>query len=142
MTDDEARGRPTFSLGCGALEVSTVEPEAAGAGWRVLGVLLALVLAFACAVMIVAMIDIGGTPTCHDISSGNAAVPADGQCFSGSSLQKTISLVLGWPSGVIAGGTAVLALAFAITGRSGRRMLLATALAMVLGALTFLIGSI
>ena len=43
--------------------------ETPGAGWRVLAVILALALAFACAVMVIAMADIGDTPTCADVRS-------------------------------------------------------------------------
>jgi hypothetical protein len=116
--------------------------DKAGAGWRVLAVILALALAFACAVMVVAMSDIGSTPTCEDVLSGDAALPSDNECFDGSSTKKTISLVLGWPSGVIAGIAALLALMFAFTGRRGRLVLQLTAAAVVLGGLSILIGSV
>lgn len=118
------------------------EDEKASGGWRALGVVLALALAFACAVMIVAMGEIGDTPTCDDILSGEAALPADGECFDGSSAQKTISLILGWPSGILAGIAALMALYFAATGRRGRLLLQLTGAAIVLGALSILIGSI
>lgn len=124
------------------MQVSTVERERAGTGWRVLGVLLALALAFACAVMVAVMLDIGGTKPCGDVTDEYALAHPGGECFEGSGFQKAVFLVLGWPSGVIAGVAGVLALAFAITGRSGRRMLLAAALAIVLGALSFLIGGV
>ena len=92
-------------------------PERPGAGWRVLAVILFLALAFACAVMVIAMADIGDTPTCADVRSGAAPLPSDLECFDGSSTQKTISLILGWPSGILAGIAALAALFFAITGR-------------------------
>jgi len=116
--------------------------ERGGAGWRVLAVILALALAFACAVMVVAMVDIGDTPTCDDVLSGEAAVPSDGECFDGSSTQKTISLILGWPSAVLAGIAALMALFFTFTGRQGRLVLQLTGAAIVLGALSILIGSV
>lgn len=114
----------------------------AGGGWRALGFILAIVLAFACAVMVIAMADIGSTPTCDDVRSGAAALPSDNQCFDGSSAQKVASLVLGWPSGVLAGVAALLALMFTFTGRRGGLLLRITGLAVVLGALSILIGSI
>jgi hypothetical protein len=114
----------------------------ASGGWRALGLILALVLAFACAVMVIAMADIGSTPTCDDVRSGAAAVPSDNECFDGSSGQKIISLVLGWPSGVLAGVAALIALMFTFTGRRGGLLLRITGLAVVLGALSILIGSI
>jgi hypothetical protein len=110
--------------------------------WRALAVFLFLALAFGCAVMIIAMADIAGTPTCHDIVTGKAAIPADGQCFSASSFQKTVSLVLGFAGGGIAGLASLLALAFVITGRRGRLTLLVTAVAVVLAGLGILIGSV
>ena len=116
--------------------------ERGGAGWRVLAVILALALAFACAVMVVAMVDIGDTPTCDDVLSGEVAVPSDGECFDGSSTQKTISLILGWPSAVLAGIAALVALFFTFTGRQGRLVLQLTGAAIVLGALSILIGSV
>lgn len=116
--------------------------EKASGGWRALAVVLALALAFASAVMVIAMGDIGGTPTCDDVLSGEAALPSDNECFDGSSTQKTISLVLGWPSGVLAGIAALVALYFAASGRQGRMLLQLTGAAIVLGGLSILIGSI
>jgi hypothetical protein len=114
----------------------------AGLGWRVLGALLAVALGFGCAVMVAAMSDIGSTPTCHDISTGTADIPSGGECFSGSSLQKTIALGLGWPSGAIAGFAGLVALAFAISGRRALLALLLAGVAIVLGGLSVLLGSI
>ena len=115
----------------------------AGGGWRVLAVVLALALAFACAVMVIAMADIGDTPRCDD-PEGIAQALAEGEteCFDGSSAQKTISLVLGWPSGILAGIAALVALFFASTGRHGPLLLRLTGAAIVLGVLSILIGSI
>ena len=107
--------------------------------WRVVGVLLAPVLAFGCAVMLVAMSDIGSTPTCEELAS--AADPS-GECFSGSSLQKGIALGQPRPSGALAGVAALAALAFVITGRRGRLALQLGALAIVLGGLSILIASV
>jgi hypothetical protein len=116
--------------------------DRASGGWRALAIVLFLALAFACAVMVIAMADIGDTPTCDDILSGQAAIPADGECFDGSSGQKTAALVLGWPSGVLAGLAALVALIFAATGRRGSLLLQLTVAAIVLGAISILIGSL
>lgn len=113
-----------------------------GPGWRVLAVILALALAFACAVMVIAMADIGDTPTCEDVRTGAAPLPSDLECFDGSSAQKTIALILGWPSGVLAGIAALAALFFTITGTRGRLVLQLTGAAIVLGAASLIIGSI
>ena len=121
---------------------AAIDDDKASGGWRALGVVLALALAFACAVMVIAMADIGDTPTCDDVLSGEAALPSDNECFDGSSGQKTASLVLGWPSGVIAGIAALFALYFAATGRRGRLLLQMVGVAIVLGALSIGVGSI
>ena len=120
-----------------------VDEDKAGGGWRALGVLLALALAFACAVMVIAMVDIGGTPRCDD-PAGIAEALAEGEneCFDGSSTQKVLTLVLGWPSGILAGIAALVALYFAATGRRGRLLLQLTAAAIALGVLSIVIGSI
>jgi hypothetical protein len=134
--------RRVFALPCYVLEASSLGQGRTGVGWRVVGILLAPALAFGCAVMLVAMSDIGSTPTCHEISIGKAASPSDGECFSGSSLQKAITLGLGWPSGGLAGVAGLAALAFVITGRRGRLALQLAALGIVLGGLSILIGSV
>ena len=117
------------------------EREKASGGLRALGVIGFLVLAFASAVLITAIVQIGHTPTCADVNAGNAQ-PYQGHCFDGSSTKKTITQVLVWPGGVLAGVAALLALAFAITGRNGRRLVWVLALAIVLSGLGLLIGSI
>jgi hypothetical protein len=124
---------------------ATADDEKASGGWRALGVVLALALAFACAVMVIAMADIGDTPTCDDRAAVRAEVAEEGldaECFEGSSGQKTASLVLGWPSGVLAGIAALFALYFAATGRRGRTLLQLVGVAVVLGALSIGIGSV
>jgi hypothetical protein len=128
-------------------------------GWRALAVVLALALALACAVMVIAMIDIGDDNACDDVANdpellaefqqvggeclGDLEIQRDGDVVSsGSAAQRTITLVLGWPSGVLAGAAALVALAFAATGRYGRLMLLLTGAAIVLGAISILVGSV
>jgi hypothetical protein len=106
---------------------------------RALGVIFALVLAFAAAVMILVAIDIGDTPTCEDVLSGEAFAI---ECFDGSSGQKTISVLLAWASGIVGAIAAFLALAFAITGRRGRLLVQVAGAAIVLGGLSILIGSV
>ena len=118
------------------------EDEKATGGWRALGVVLALALAVACAVMIVAMVEISDTPTCDDVLSGAEPLPSEGECFDGSGGQKTVSLILGFPSGALAGLAALVALFFAATGRQGRLLLQLTGAAIVLGGLSILIGAI
>jgi hypothetical protein len=122
------------------------EDEKPSGGWRALGVVLALALAFACAVMVIAMIDIADTPRCGDEAALTEEREETGdlviECFEGSQAQKVISLILGWPSGVLAGIAALVALLFAATGRHGQLLLRLTGTAIVLGGLSILIGSI
>src|SRR6478609_8063962 len=91
-------------------------PQKAGAGYRILAVLGSLVLAFATAVIVIVMVDLGNGPLCsqpHLLSQS---------CWDVSSGGRVVTLILGWP-GVILGGLAALAaLAFAVTGRNGRRV--------------------
>jgi hypothetical protein len=117
--------------------------EKAGAGARAGAVVLALIFAFAAAVMIAVMADIGDTPTCEDIQSGEATLaPGENECFDGSSTEKTASLVLGWPSGILGAIVVLLGLAFAIRGRGGRPLAITAVAAVVLGGLSILVGSI
>jgi hypothetical protein len=116
--------------------------DRASGGMRALGVVGFLILAFACAVLISAVVDIGDTPTCADVQSGKAALPSDRTCFDGGSTKKAITEVLMWPGGILAGVAALLALVFAFTGRDGRRVLWVVALAIALAGLGLLIGSI
>lgn len=114
---------------------------------RALGVLLALVLAFGAAVMIVAMVDINNTPRCDDpaaIAAYHRSHPFDRtiSCFDGSQAKKDVVMVLGFAGGGVGAIAAVLSLAFTVTGRNGRRVLAATALAIILSGLAILIGSI
>jgi hypothetical protein len=119
---------------------TTADDDKAGAGWRILALVLALALAFACAVMIVVATDIADTATCDDVRAGVALPNEDNECYDGSSTAKTIQVVLAWPSGVLAGIAALVALFFTATGRRGRLLLQLTAAAIVLGALSILVG--
>ena len=146
----EASGTPTPPAESGAETPAPPPPvsppaseDTASGGWRALGVVLALALAFACAVMAIAMADIGDTPRCDDRAAlAEAIAEGEDECFEGSSAQKTISLALGWPSAAVAGFAALLALFFTATGRYGRLVLQLTAAAVALGALSILIGSV
>ena len=107
--------------------------------WRVVGVLLAPVLAFGCAVMFVAMSDIGGTPTCEELAGGELR-PASASAAP-PFRRRSPSASVG-TSGAIAGLAALAALAFVITGRRGRLALQLAALAVVLGGLSILIVNV
>jgi len=114
----------------------------AGVGRRIGAGLLALVLAFACAVFVSVMVQLGDTATCDDVLAGTAQPNSDGECFDSSNTLKTVSLILGWPGSILAGVAALLALAFAVRGRGGRPLLVAIGGAVVLIALSMVFGSI
>jgi hypothetical protein len=117
------------------------EAKASG-GIRLAAVVLALVLAFGAAVMIVASIEIGDTATCDDVRSGEALPNDEGECFDGSSGQKTASLVLTWPGGVVGAIAALAALAFAIRGRGGSLAVRLALAAVALSGIGILVGSV
>ena len=102
---------------------------------------LFLVLIAGALIMIAAMVDIAGTPTCHEVQAGLAA-PKDNSCFDGTSLQKTIGLILGFAGGGIGVIAAVSALAYTITGRRGRLFVILAVAAIVLSGASILVGSI
>ncbi len=109
--------------------------------WRALSALLFLLLLVGSLIVIVAMIDIAGTPTCHDVRAALAA-PSDGECYDGSSLQKTLSVIIGFGGGATGAIAMVSALAYTITGRRGRFVLVLTGLAIVLSGISIVVGSI
>ena len=96
-------------------------------GMRALGILLALVLLFGAAVMIVAAGEISDTPTAEEVTSGEEPLPSDGKVFDGSEGKRSITTALGYASGVVGAIAVILGFAFAITGtpwppvRAGRR---------------------
>lgn len=114
----------------------------ASGGLRALAAIGFLVIAFGTAVIAVAAADIGKTPTCADVQSGKAALPSDRQCFDGGHTKRTATVALMWPGAALGAIAALLALAFAFTGRNGRRLLLVLAAAIVLSGLGVLVGSV
>jgi hypothetical protein len=123
------------------MEEGSAPAESGGNAWRALAVILFLVLLVGAFIVIAAMVDISSTPTCHDVEA-HLAAPKDNSCFDGTSLQKTISVTLGFAGGALGAIAAVLALAFAITGRRGRLVAILAIAAVVLSGLSILIGSV
>jgi hypothetical protein len=127
----------------GAPPPAAPQPEKAGAGLRILAVFAGLVLGFAAAIMIAVQIDIGGAPRCDDPEAlVEALAEGEEDCYEGSSTQKVISLVLGWPSAILAALACLAAFYFAARGLRGRLVIQLAVAAIVLGALSILIGSI
>jgi hypothetical protein len=141
----EAGGKPPEAPQT-APSTPTGEAERMGGQWRWLGVLLALALAFAAAVMVVRVVEIGDLPRCDDQAAIDAKSAETGEaqidCFKGSQTKKTISVAAGWPSGAVAAVASLLALYFAATGRRGPLLLRLTTAAIVLGAISIVTRSI
>ena len=120
---------------------TTGESPKAGAGARIGALVAALVLAFGAAVAILAMVLIGDTTPCADVT-GPEDLNEDGECFDGSATKKTIALVLGWPGAILIAASTLLALGFTITGRGGRRVIVVAIAGAVLFGLSILAGSL
>ena len=108
----------------------------ANAGLRALAVLGSLVLAFATAVIVIVMVDLGNGPLCSE------PVQPGKDCWDVSSGGRVVTLILGWPGAILGGVAALAALAFAVTGRNGRRVWLLTAAAVVLCGLSIAVAQI
>ena len=83
--------------------------EKASGGMRALGIVLALVLLFGAAVMIVAAGEIADTPTAEEVTSGEEQLPSDGKVFDGSEGKRSVTTALMYASGVV-GAIAVIRL--------------------------------
>jgi hypothetical protein len=124
------------------LEYAAAPEQKSNGALRALAVVLALVLILGAAIMIIAMADISGTPTCEHVEANPADLPADRECFDGSSVQKVIAVILGFAGGGIGAIVALTAFAFTFTGRRGRLVLVLTGLAVVLSGISIGVGSI
>jgi hypothetical protein len=113
--------------------------EKAGVLMRVLAVLLALVVAFGAAVMIIAATEVNDTPTADEVTSGEEQLPSDGEVFDGSEGKRTAVVALFYASGAVAAIAFLLGLAFAITGRRGRWFIYAVILAIPLAGVALII---
>lgn len=112
-------------------------PAKAGGGLRAGAVLLVLVLLFAGAVMFVAGSDINDTPTLQEVKDGTPL--NDGEYFDGSSTKRSVVTGLLYGAGVFAALAAIAALAFVVTGRRGRIVLVLIAIGIVLAGIALLL---
>lgn len=80
-------------------------------------------------------LDIGDTPYCDEPEALGAE-----ECYGGSKAEKTIALILGWPSAVAGFLVLPLAIYFAARGVRGRLVIGTAAVALALGGLSILIG--
>jgi hypothetical protein len=103
--------------------------------------LVALLIAFFGVAFIIAGLEIADTPTCEDVLAGKE-LPREGECYDGSSMQRTIQVVLG----IAAGGIGVLAVipGFAYAIRSTRLKQWATmvAVAVALVVVSVILGEL
>jgi hypothetical protein len=124
------------------VEYASTPAERGGGVWRALAVVLFLLLLFGSAIMIVAAADIAGTTLCSDVTLQDAVRDPNGECFDGSSIQKVLSVAIGFLAGGIGAIAALLAIAFTFTGRRGRLVVIATVAAIVLAGISIGVGSI
>lgn len=105
---------------------------------RALAAILALVLAFGAAVMIVVGVDVSDLASCDNpeevIASGEL------ECFEGSEGIKPVVVGLAIASGVVGAVGFLLGIAFAITGTRGRLFAQVAVAAVLLAALALIIG--
>jgi len=112
--------------------------EKAGAGWRILAFILALALIFATAVMIVIAINPDDTPRCEQVVLAQAA----GECYDTGKTQQTVQAGFALAAGIAGAIAVLLALFMTFTGRRASTTVKATTIAVVLGAITVLIGQL
>jgi NhaP-type Na+/H+ or K+/H+ antiporter len=108
--------------------------DKAGAGWRILAVVLALALAFGALVMFLVVINPDDTPRCEQALGG--------ECFDITKTQQTIQDIFALLAGIAGTGATLLALYFAATGRRGSQLLRLTVAAVALGVVTYVVGQL
>ncbi len=111
----------------------------ANTGLRILAGIGVLVLLFATAVFAIVYADIGGTTPCDDVTS-ISDLNSDGECYDGSSTTKAIALIFGWAGTALLAAATIMTLLFTIRGRGGRQLLYVLGGAVVLIAISLIIG--
>ncbi len=110
--------------------------DRAGGPARVGAGLLALLLAFGAAVMIIVAIEASDLNVCSDTAALEREQAATGafivECYDGSTTEKTLTVILGGLSGIFAAVGTVLAFLFTIRGRGGRPLVITAAAAVLL----------
>jgi hypothetical protein len=124
------------------VEYASTPAERGGGASRALAVILFLVLLLGSAIMIIAATDIAGTSLCRDVTVQDAIQDPNGECFDGSSLQKVLSVAIGYLSGGVGAIAALLAIAYTFTGRRGRLVAIAAVAAVVLAGISIGVGSL
>jgi len=124
------------------VESASTPAEGGSAALRALAVILFLLLLTGGAIMIIAATDIAGTSLCSDITRADVLRNPNGDCFDGSSVQKVLSVGIGYAGGAVAVIAALMALAYTITARRGRLVVILAVLAIVLSGLSILVGNL
>jgi hypothetical protein len=106
----------------------------------VLVVIVAVLFAFAGAVMIAVSLDLAGGPRCEQVLAGEEPPDEEGECLDASKTAQTISVVSTFLSGIAAAVVLLGGIFFAVTGRGGRLVAIAAGAAIVLGAIGLLVG--
>jgi hypothetical protein len=123
------------------VESASTPAENGSGALRALAVILFLLLLLGGAIMIIAATDIAGTSLCSDITRADVLRDPNGDCFDGSSIQKVLSVVIGYAGGGVGVIAALMALAYTITARRGRLVVILTVLAILLSGLSILVGN-
>ena len=103
-------------------------------------VIVALLFAFAGAVMIAVSLDLADGPRCEQVLAGEEPPDEEGECLDASKSAQTISVVLTFLSGIAAAVVLIAGIFFAVTGRFGRLVAIAAGAAIVLGGIGLVIG--
>lgn len=111
----------------------------ASGGIRLLAIVVALLLAFGSAVMIVLPLNPDDTPRCEQVASGEEFSL---ECYDMTETQQLIQNIFAWPAGILGAITVLLCLYLAVTGR-GLDLVRKTGIpAVVLGLIAVVIGQI
>jgi hypothetical protein len=111
-----------------------------GGGWRALIAIVALLFAFAGAVMIAVSLDLAEGPRCEQVLAGEEPPDEEGECLDASKTAQTLSVVLTFLSGIAAAVVFLAGLFCAVTGRGARLVAIAAGAAIVLGVVGIIIG--
>jgi hypothetical protein len=138
----EATGTPPPAAPQPPPPTGAAEERKAGVGWRILAVIVGLIFALFGVAFVIAAVDIGDAPLCEDAREDPALLLGGEECYDGSSTQKTIDLVTGWPLGILAILVLPLAIYFAATGRNARILIGAAGASLALLGINLLLTNV
>jgi hypothetical protein len=109
-------------------------------GWRILAVIVGLVFGLFGIAFVVAAVDIGDARLCEEAREEPSLFAEE--CYDGTSSQKTLDLITGWPLGILGILVLPFAIYFAATGRRARLMIGAAAASVALLGLNLLLTNV